>query len=171
MPYDTVRAVLACGAGIAPIEMIRRAQAFEQVRYTTDFDSLSVAAKRIRNILAKSDMKVDMRTEDIEEDFLVEEEEKRLYRSLATTGVEAFDFTMAGQYVKALEKIASLRPAVDTFFDKVLVMAEDLHLRRNRLRLLTKLDGLFRLMLELSEIVQDGAGAETKPNQASTSRG
>ena len=55
-------------------------------------------------------------------------------------------------YRGALEAISTLRPAVDRFFDKVLVMAEDREVRQNRLRLLKKLDELFSGIAHFAEI-------------------
>ena len=56
--------------------------------------------------------------------------------------------------------MATLRPAVDRFFDKVLVMAEDRGLRQNRLRLLGKLDELFSKIAHLSEVASSGTNPE-----------
>ena len=57
-----------------------------------------------------------------------------------------------GEYEQALKQLASLRPAVDTFFEKVMVMAEDDALRANRLALLTKLEGLFMRVADISKL-------------------
>ena len=57
-----------------------------------------------------------------------------------------------------------MRPQVDRFFDKVLVMHEDKQLRENRLRLLAKLDALFSSIADLSQIESkalDSVGAST----------
>jgi glycyl-tRNA synthetase beta chain len=62
--------------------------------------------------------------------------------------------------------VARLRPTVDRFFDKVLVMAEDPATRQNRLRLLGKLDQLFSRIAEFAEIEGTAASVD-----ASTSRG
>ena len=63
----------------------------------------------------------------------------------------------APEYRPALEAISTLRPAVDRFFDKVLVMAEDREVRQNRLRLLEKLDELFSGIAHFAEIAQKQA--------------
>jgi len=60
-----------------------------------------------------------------------------------------------------LETIATLRPAVDRFFDKVLVMAEDRTVRQNRLRLLGKLDELFSSLAHFAEIASAHVDAST----------
>jgi glycyl-tRNA synthetase beta chain len=79
---------------------------------------------------------------------------------------EAGRLAGAGEYRRALEAIAGLRPLVDRFFDKVLVMAEDAALRQNRLRLLGKLDQLFSGIAQFAEIVPAPAnvGASTSSN-------
>ena len=59
-----------------------------------------------------------------------------------------------GEYRRALEAISSLRPHVDRFFDKVLVMAEEMTVRQNRLRLLKKLDELFSGIAHFAEIAE-----------------
>jgi glycyl-tRNA synthetase beta chain len=58
-----------------------------------------------------------------------------------------------GRYREALQAIAGLRPAVDNFFDQVLVMAEDEALRKNRLTLLAELLSEFSTIADFSEIV------------------
>ena len=55
-------------------------------------------------------------------------------------------------YTDALGRLALLRPAVDTFFDKVLVMDENPQLRANRLSLLAQLQGLFGGIADLSRL-------------------
>ena len=57
------------------------------------------------------------------------------------------------QYLQALERIASLRPAIDTFFDQVMVMAPEAHLRNNRLALIASVLNDFSRIADFSEIV------------------
>ncbi len=59
----------------------------------------------------------------------------------------------AGRYREALQEIAKLRPAVDRFFDDVMVMAEDEQIRKNRLTLLSGLLSEFSTIADFSEIV------------------
>jgi len=59
----------------------------------------------------------------------------------------------AGKYREALQEIAKLRPAVDRFFDDVMVMAEDEQVRKNRLTLLSGLLSEFSTIADFSEIV------------------
>ena len=62
---------------------------------------------------------------------------------------ELFD---QSEYTAALRELASLREAVDGFFDAVMVMAEDPELRRNRLALLQHVHSLFLRAADLSRL-------------------
>jgi glycyl-tRNA synthetase beta chain len=88
-------------------------------------------------------------------ELLREPAEKALYEALAAAlpDVErALGKREAGKrdYAAALARLATLRPAVDAFFDGVMVNAEDLALRNNRLALLAQLRGLFARIADLS---------------------
>jgi glycyl-tRNA synthetase beta chain len=149
--YDTVRAVLAAGWDV-PVDALRRAEALERVRGSGNFEALSMAAKRIKNILDKSARAEDWRPGEVNAGILEEGPERELYAAYTTAVAEAGHLTASGEYDKALAAIASLRPAVDRFFDKVLVMTEDRGVRQNRLRLLGKLDQLFSGIARFAEI-------------------
>jgi glycyl-tRNA synthetase beta chain len=149
--YDTVRAVLAAGSE-RPADAQSRAEAMESLRGGENFEALSAAAKRIRNILAKSASAADWQVGEVDVALLTEQQEKDLYAAYAKVASEALVCRQAGDYRRALETISTLRPAVDCFFDKVLVMAEDRAVRQNRLRLLDKLDDLFSGIAHFAEI-------------------
>jgi glycyl-tRNA synthetase beta chain len=149
--YDTVRAVVAAGADY-PSDAQARAEAMEALRGGEDFEALSAAAKRIRNILAKSATAEDWQAGEVMPDLLVEPQERELYEVYGRIAGEVASRCGARDYRRALEEISTLRPAVDHFFDKVLVMAEDREVRQNRLRLLKKLDDLFSGIAHFAEI-------------------
>ncbi|MGE5325859.1 MAG: glycine--tRNA ligase subunit beta [Deltaproteobacteria bacterium] len=159
--YDTVRAVLAAGWDV-PADAARRAAALEKIRDSADFEALFVAAKRIKNILAKSAGEKDWQPGEADAALLEAGEEKALAQAFAAIAGEAEKNRQSGDYEPALKSIARLRQPVDRFFDKVLVMAEDPRIRENRLRLLAKLDGLFSGMARFSEIAPANVGAPTK---------
>ena len=170
--YDTVRAVVAAGAE-HPADAQARAEAVEALRGGEDFEALSAAAKRIRNILAKSATQSDWSLGAVDEKLLGEAEERDLHSAYELIVSHATDRPVkseggvaggkrgsakrsaaAGDYREELEKISTLRPVVDRFFDKVLVMAEDREVRQNRLRLLKKLDELFSGIAHFAEIAE-----------------
>jgi len=149
--YDTVRAVMAAGAEY-PAEAQARAEAMEALRGGEDFEALSAAAKRIRNILAKSATAADWQAGEVVPELLNEPQERDLCAAYEKVADEVERRRAGREYQRALENISTLRPAVDRFFDKVLVMAEDREVRRNRLRLLKKLDDLFSGIADFAEI-------------------
>jgi glycyl-tRNA synthetase beta chain len=150
--YDSVRAVLAAGWDV-PVDALWRAEALERVRGSENFESLSLAAKRIKNILGKSATGEDWQPGEVDAAIIEEGPERDLYAAYGAAATEAGQLTASGEYDKALAAIAGLRPAVDRFFDKVLVMTGDLGVRQNRLRLLGKLDQLFSGIARFAEIV------------------
>ena len=154
--YDTVRAVVAAGAE-HPADAQARAEAMEALRGGEDFEALSAAAKRIRNILAKSATSADWQAGEVAPDLLTEPQERELYEAYRKGAGEVERQRAGREYRQALEEISTLRPAVDRFFDKVLVMAEDREVRQNRLRLLKKLDELFSGIAHFAEIAQKQA--------------
>ena len=119
-----------------------------------DFEALSAAAKRIRNILAKSATAADWQAGEVVAELLSEPQEKDLYEAYGRIAGEVERRRAGREYRRALEEISTLRPAVDRFFDKVLVMAEDREVRQNRLRLLKKLDELFSGIAHFAEIAE-----------------
>jgi glycyl-tRNA synthetase beta chain len=162
--YDTVRAVLAdpdreMDAFNVPARALHRVQALEQVRDSEDFVALAQAAKRVRNILTKSVAEGELRTGSVDEGLLEPGPEKELHQKYLeawhTLQVDG-RFWSGGDYdyEKVFNYMASFRPFVDCFFDKVLVMADDAALRRNRLLLLGCLDQeIFSKFVRLSEVV------------------
>ena len=111
--------------------------------------SLTAANKRISNILRKSNTAP---SGEVDVTQLREEAEVRLYDAMR--GLREAVSTETGRrlYTDALGRLALLRPAVDTFFDKVMVMDENPQLRANRLSLLAQLQGLFGGIADLSRL-------------------
>jgi glycyl-tRNA synthetase beta chain len=111
--------------------------------------SLTAANKRISNILRKANA-----TPPAELDVLRlrEEAEVRLFDAMRGLRDAVAADTARREYTSALGRLALLRPAVDTFFDKVMVMDENAQLRANRLSLLAQLRGLFTGVADLSRL-------------------
>jgi glycyl-tRNA synthetase beta chain len=146
--YDEVNAVLASGCGtLADVEA--RLTALSAVRPTEDFEPLAASFKRIQNILKQANFAAEA---PLDEELLEDGPERGLYSDYRRVGALA----SASDYRTALEAIASLRPAVDKFFDKVLVNAPDATVRKNRLTMLDHLLRNFSTIADFSEIVTAG---------------
>ena len=165
MRFDTARAVLAAGFDDVA-DAWRRAAALTLLRGAAgeaDFLALAAAAKRIRNILAQAREKgVFTDGREVDASRLVDAEEIDLQQAVARVGAGLARPIDAGDYTTALKSIASLRPFVDRFFDKVLVMAPDEGLKANRLALLSGLSHLLSKVADFSEIVVEGETAVKK---------
>ena len=112
--------------------------------------ALAAANKRIGNILKKSE---GVAGGGVRADLLVEPQEKDLHAALAKTAAVAGPKFAAGDHQGGLVACASLRTAVDAFFDKVMVNAEDAVLRNNRHALLRELHALMNRVADLSKLV------------------
>ncbi|MBV8308704.1 MAG: glycine--tRNA ligase subunit beta [Gammaproteobacteria bacterium] len=111
--------------------------------------SLTAANKRIGNILRKAN---STPPGEVEVMALREEAEVRLYDAMRGLGEAIAGDTSRRLYTVALGRLALLRPAIDSFFDKVMVMDENPQLRANRLSLLAQLQGLFSGIADLSRL-------------------
>jgi glycyl-tRNA synthetase beta chain len=171
--YDTVRAVVRSYlAWTPPADALARGSALEKIRDSDDFVALSLAAKRTRNILMKSAKDELRETLGVEEKLLTPGPEEELYRAYNRVRPALDNLAADGEYEEAFRVLAGLRPQVDCFFDKVLVMDEDLRLRHNRLNLLTKLDRLvFARFADLSQIESTASNPVDVPTSPTVSSG
>ncbi len=124
-----------------------RLEAVRAFRQLQEAASLTVANKRIRNILRQS------QTESfgpVREDLLQEPAERALFQAIAQAENAIEPLLAKRNYTAALKRLADLKASIDAFFDQVLVMAEDEQLRQNRLNLLAKTLNLFLKIADLS---------------------
>lgn len=152
--YDEINAAFAAGADDL-VDAVERVAAVKAIRPTKNFGPLAASFKRIRNILEKSAGAGDKGQGAVRQDLLREPAERELFAAAQKIAEQATLRRKAGKYREALEKISDLRPAVDLFFDKVLVMAEDEAVRRNRIALLGGLLKEFSTIADFSELGGD----------------
>ena len=153
--YDVVKAVLAAGADDV-VDAVARAEALAKVRPSTDFESISVAFKRMKNILRQAAEAGRKAGDTVDPAALKEDSEKQLAEQIPRTASTVESLRAARNYEGALLEIAKLRPAIDKFFDKVMVMVDDEKLLSNRLALLQTLVKEFSTIADFSEIVTEG---------------
>ncbi|MGB6544772.1 MAG: glycine--tRNA ligase subunit beta [Candidatus Acidiferrales bacterium] len=150
--YDEIKAALAAGSDDL-VDAQRRMEAVQAIRGTKNFEPLAVSFKRIRKILEKAGPASAWKLSSVRKDLFTEPAEKELFAAAARVAVEADKEKRGRRYREALERIATLRPAVDRFFESVMVMAEDAEVRKNRLTLLAELLAQFSTIADFSEIV------------------
>ena len=150
--YDVVNAVLSAGLTTVT-DAVARAQALTEVRGSDDLIAVSTAFKRIKNILRQAAEKQDAYGASIASNDLIETAEKHLYAEAVRVAPEVETLRTRHEYKEALECIAALRPAIDGFFDQVMVMAPEANLRANRLALIASVLRDFSRIADFSEIV------------------
>jgi len=153
--YDVVNAVLAVDANEV-VDAVARAEAVSKVRGSADFESISVAFKRTKNILRQARETGKRIGGAVDAAAFQEDAERRLGTLIPEIAQGVDGFRQAKNYAAALAEISRIRPAVDTFFDKVMVMVDDEQLRANRLALLQTLLKEFSTIADFSEIVTEG---------------
>ena len=153
--YDVVNAVLAAGSDDV-VDAVARAEAVTKVRPSADFESISVAFKRTKNILRQAGEAGKEIPLAVDSALLKEPAERDLAEQVPQTAKRVDSLRVDRNYEAALLEIAKLRPAIDYFFDKVMVMVEDARLRANRLALLQTLLKEFSTIADFSEIVTEG---------------
>ena len=150
--YDEVNAVLASSSEV-PLDAAVRVDAIAKVRPTPDFEPLAVSFKRIKNILRQAGGVEHFSARTLDTNLLEGGVEADLYTAFEKLRPTVAKRKKDGEYSEALTAIASLRPAVDRYFDDVLVMAEDEAVKQNRLTLLAHLLGEFSTIADFAEIV------------------
>ena len=148
--YDVVNAVLSTGLTTVA-DAIARAQALTDVRGSEDLAAISTAFKRIKNILRQAEEKQE--GQSIKAEDLIEPAEQHLYAEVVRVAPQVETLRAQQKYPEALERVATLRPAIDSFFDQVMVLAPEAHLRRNRLALIASVLSDFSRIADFSEIV------------------
>jgi glycyl-tRNA synthetase beta chain len=123
------------------------------MRHEPDFLALASSFKRIANILARAGFIEG----EPDATSMSEAAEIALWERSCVIEPRVAEARASKEYDRALRALASLRSAVDTFFDQVLVMAEDPAVRANRLSLLKKLAGMFLGIADISQIVIEQA--------------
>ncbi|MBY0270945.1 MAG: glycine--tRNA ligase subunit beta [Burkholderiales bacterium] len=111
--------------------------------------SLAAANKRIKNIIGKS---APSAGDVFSEKHFQAKEESELYKAFMSADTKADAAYESGQFTETLQALAVLKPAVDAFFDKVMVNVEDPALRSNRLLLLMKLESAFNRFADISKL-------------------
>ncbi|MDD2856297.1 MAG: glycine--tRNA ligase subunit beta, partial [Desulfuromonadaceae bacterium] len=142
---DAVEAAISAGFDDL-VDVKSRISAISEFKTHPDFEPLTVAFKRVGNIIKSG---VDT---PVDPSVFKDDAEKLSYDSVQNISSSTAKLIASGEWLEALTSIATLRKPVDTFFDKVMVMAEDPAVRNNRLALLTQIARLFGKIADFSRI-------------------
>ena len=142
-----IEAVLACGYDNLVL-VKKRISALNANKQNKEFDKLKSALKRIRNILSE---KVSKKA--VKNNLLKETAEKELTKAYITAEKEFSKHIKNGDYAKSLEILISLAPAINKFFDDVLVMDKNKKIRENRIALLGNIYLLTKEIADFSKLI------------------
>jgi glycyl-tRNA synthetase beta chain len=134
----------------SPLDFDARLKALRAFLELPEATSLAAANKRITNILRKSGESADGTSVDVS--ALEDPAESALWGAMDQLRAPVATAVAQREYANALGRLAQLRPPVDVFFEKVMVMDENPRLRKNRLALLAQLHGLFIGIADLSRL-------------------
>jgi glycyl-tRNA synthetase beta chain len=163
VPYDSAAAAIearvALDGGrtrpgwIDPCDALRRARALEAFRDDPRFEPLAILFKRVGNILRAA---TETLPAALDPARLVEPEERALHAALERARQATAPLWTRRDYPALIPALLEMEQAIHTFFDQVLVNAEDLAVRVNRLRLLAEVRDLFLRGWDLSKVVVEG---------------
>ncbi|MGB5749547.1 MAG: glycine--tRNA ligase subunit beta [Desulfobacterales bacterium] len=149
---DVIAAVVSVAGDDIP-NVRNRVSALESLKARPDFEPLAVGFKRVVNIIRKSGPKEkDAVLEAVDMELFEHESEGALFEEFKAVNQKVSEAMETESFNRALVEIASLRDAVDRFFDGVMVMAEDTGIRRNRLALLGHIAALFGKVADFSKL-------------------
>lgn len=147
--YDEIAATMASGWSGSLTDLQERLGAIREARSSPEFLSILDSAKRIRNIAGEES------TSSVEDRLLEHPVEKRLAQLSEMVGEQIDELVAARQYREALESFAGMAPELEAFFDDVMVMVDDLEVRRNRFALLNRVGQAARKIADVTKIVVD----------------
>ena len=149
---DVIASVISVSADNVP-DVYNRTVALERLKAEEDFEVLAITFTRVVNIIKKSgNIKTAERAGEVNEKLFEHESEFALLSAYKKVEKSISDKMSQGFFDQALLDIASLRDAVDAFFEGVMVMAENKKIQSNRLALLGCIAGLFGKFADFSKI-------------------
>jgi len=157
--YDFVSAALGPGMDQV-LDVLLRVQALDSLKASPQFEPFILMAKRINNILR------DQPRPKVDPEAFVEKEERELFSAFSIIEHNAGPMIARGDFLRAQGIIFKLQPVLNTFFDRVLVMAGEKKLRQNRLGLLQAINRMIVGMADYSQVVVEGE----KPARPAASR-
>jgi glycyl-tRNA synthetase beta chain len=151
--HDLIDAVFSLGGQDDLALIVKRVDALDAFLKTDDGANLLAGVKRAANILSieeKKDKRSYAGTYDLK--LLKEKEETALAAAIEEVKQDTVAAINVENFAGAMRALAELRPAVDAFFDKILVNAEDAKIRENRLKLLSEIRAATATVADFSKI-------------------
>jgi glycyl-tRNA synthetase beta chain len=146
IPTNVIKAVQAVNV-VNPTDFENRLNAVQIFDGQVESQDLAEANKRVKNILAKSD--IDLSNHKINTN-LFEQDERDLFETIQKVKSYVDSEIASANYGNALTKLAALKDVVNRFFDNVMINVDDIEVQKNRLTLITQLRNLFIGIADIS---------------------
>lgn len=146
--YDVVDAVISAGFNHIGSVVARGNDLMQAVNEVPDFKLIIESFERVSNLAAKSAGAV------VNPALFTEAGETELYAAWQSVSVPYHNLLADNRTGEALTLLATLRPAITSFFDHIMVMVDDAAVRENRLALLTVIDRDIKLYADFSKLVK-----------------
>ena len=150
--HDCLAAISVDNDDTDIVRLLARAQALQTMLETEDGKNLLAATRRAANILRIEDKKDGPHEGTPDPALFAQEEERALYATLQTVEPAVEQAFAAEHFADAMRAAASLRQPLDRFFEDVTVNAPEAALRQNRLKLLSRLVRMMRMIADFSQI-------------------
>jgi glycyl-tRNA synthetase beta chain len=145
---DVIRSILSAVNNQNPYDIHRRIKALQIFKKLPQSEALSIANKRVSNILTQYNKPIQRHNIDM--NLFEHDAEHALAKSLQQYEQQLASLVASEKYQEALTTLAKLREPVDAFFDHVMVMVDDQQKRENRLLMLKKLRGMFLQVADIA---------------------
>ena len=146
--YDVINSIINTHDILSIYKSFLKATDISKMVETDSIDILISLHKRLKNIIK------GFNTFFISEDLLMGDEEKILFEIYRESKTEIEKLAINNNYIQACSKIIEMKPVIDNYFEKVLVMAEDDKIKENRIALLQSLNELLSKIADFSLIIE-----------------
>ena len=147
--YDEIAAAMEAGWESSLPDLVDRIAALSQMRTQSEFLSILDSARRIQNIVG------DEEAGDVTPALFEHEAEKRLHELSLVAGQQIRELVRERKYRPALEAFAAMAPELESFFNDVMVMVDDVRVRLNRKALLRDVGRMASQIADVTRIVVD----------------
>ncbi|TFH38459.1 MAG: glycine--tRNA ligase subunit beta, partial [Chrysiogenales bacterium] len=151
LSHDEIDACLSAGGGDF-LELFRRAKSLNEFRRNENFSRMLLSFKRMNNIVSAFRKEHPDRALAFDPSLFRHDEERELFRFFDSRAADIARLISESAYLELFGLLIEAKPAIDGFFDKVLVMDKDASLRDNRLALLEGILGHFTTLIDFSKI-------------------
>jgi len=146
--YDVVNSIINTHDILFIYKSFLKATDVSKMVETDSIDILISLHKRLKNIIK------GFNAFFISEDLLMGDEEKILFEIYRESKAEIEKLAINNNYIQACSKIIEMKPVIDNYFEKVLIMAEDNKIKENRIALLQCLNELLSKIADFSLIIE-----------------